>query len=96
MAWRWAVLLTVALVAPVTLPAGGIDRRKPEVLRRRQGEPLLALGNQPLSCAPHQGAPAVGSLEPGVPLEVVRSWREPGGSCWLQVSSTAGKGWLAV
>jgi len=96
MSWRWAVLLTLALVAPVGLPAGGSERRKPEVLRRRQGEPLLALGNQSLSSAPHAGAPALGDLEPGLPLEVVRTWHEPGGPCWLQVSSPAGRGWLVV
>ena len=33
-AWRWGALLAFALFAPVTLPAGGVDRRVPDVRRR--------------------------------------------------------------
>jgi hypothetical protein len=34
---RWSWLLGVALLAPAALPAGGADRRQPEVRRREAG-----------------------------------------------------------
>jgi hypothetical protein len=41
--WRWAALLGFALLAPAALPAGGGDRRLPEVRRRERGaEPLVS------------------------------------------------------
>ncbi|NBX45616.1 MAG: SH3 domain-containing protein, partial [Gammaproteobacteria bacterium] len=36
-AWRWGAVLAFALFAPVALPAGGADRRQPEVRRRTTG-----------------------------------------------------------
>ena len=96
MSWRWTVLLTLALVAPVGLPAGGGERRRSELQRRRQGEPLLALGNQPLSCSPHAQAPALAEPEQGLPLEVLRTWRDGRGCRWLQVNTPVGRGWLAA
>ena len=41
--WRWAALLGFALVAPAGLPAGGAERRSPEVRRRSSTlEPVLS------------------------------------------------------
>jgi hypothetical protein len=96
MSWRWAMLLTLALVSPVTLPAGGPDRRKPEVQRRRQGEPILALASQVLRSAPRSGAPAVATLRRGSPMEVLQVWQPPRGPSWLRVRSGKGRGWLTV
>lgn len=96
MSWRWAMLLTLALVSPVTLPAGGPERRKPDVQRRRQGEPILAQGTLVLRSAPRDGAPAVTSLRGGSPMEVLQVWQPPGGRSWLRVRSGKGRGWLTV
>ncbi|WP_254944472.1 SH3 domain-containing protein [Cyanobium sp. AMD-g] len=100
-AWRWAALLGFALLAPAALPAGGGDRRLPDVRRReRQAEPLLSNGTVGLHCAPRCQAPVLARLETGAPLRVLREWMEPGGRRWLQVeaSTAAGqpsRGWLA-
>ena len=67
-AWRWGALLAFALFAPVTLPAGGVDRRVPDVRRRSAGEPLLSTGSQVLQLAPDQQAPALGRLHADQPL----------------------------
>jgi hypothetical protein len=96
MSWRWAILLTLALVAPVGLPAGGSERRKPELQRRRQGEPLLAMGPLHLRCAPRSGAPSLAILRGGAPLEVLQGWQQPQGPFWLRVRSGKGRGWLVV
>jgi hypothetical protein len=101
--WRWAALLGFALVAPAALPAGGGERRLPEVRRRQSAaDPLLSPGGQLLRAAPRHQAPVIRAAELGMPLRVLRRWRAPGGEDWLQVelagaatSPTAPRrGWL--
>ena len=102
--WRWAALLGFALFAPVTLPAGGADRRLPEVRRRQAGEPLLSAATRTLQAAPECQAPALARLAADEPLRVLRSWRNPAGERWLQVEAAvaptglapARRGWLAA
>ena len=95
-AWRWGAVLAFALFAPVTLPAGGADRRLPEVRRRSAGEPLLSTGTQTLQAAPDQQAPALAELTADQPLRLVRRWRNPSGEQWLQVEAAERRGWMAV
>ena len=102
--WRWAALLGFALIAPVTLPAGGPDRRQPEVRRRQAGEPLISAGSRSLQASPERQAPALASLAGDEPLRVLRSWHSPAGERWLQVEAAsapvgmapARRGWLAA
>ncbi len=98
--WQALALLGFALVAPAALPAGGGDRRLPE-LRRRQSsaEPLLSSTCLSLRCAPEQRAPLLARVEAGAPLRVVHQWLSPQGRRWLRVeaSDLAGRparGWL--
>jgi len=100
-AWRLSALLGFALLTPVGLPAGGADRRLPEV-RRRGGlaEPLLIGDAVRLHCAPRWQAPVLATLEPGATVRVMRQWLAPQGGRWLHVEavSPAGRpsrGWLA-
>lgn len=99
---RLAALLGFAMLAPAALPAGGADRRAPEVRRRESfRDPLLSVGCESLRCAPRQEAPALIALKQGVPLRVVRTWGSARGDRWLQVEAVmaAGepaRGWLSV
>jgi hypothetical protein len=96
--WQTAALLGFALFAPASLPAGAGDRRQPEVRRRQAREPWLSTRPMALHCAPRCQAPVLRSLEPGVPLRVLRSWLAPNGRRWLQVEATTAagpsRGWL--
>lgn len=92
--WRWGALLAFALIGPVGLPAGGADRRLPEVRRRSLGEPLLSTGRLALQAAPQQHAPALVHVAADTPLRVLRSWRGRHGERWLQVEAEARRGWL--
>ena len=89
-------MLAFALFAPVSLPAGGADRRLPDLRRRSAGDPLLSTGRQALQAAPDQQAPALAQIQADQPLRVVRSWRDQGGEQWLQVDAGEQRGWLAV
>ncbi|MEB3202816.1 MAG: SH3 domain-containing protein [Synechococcus sp.] len=95
-AWRWAALLGFALITPVALPAGGADRRSPELRRRTIGEPLLCTGRMALRLSPNQQAPALQQLSADQPLRVVRSWTGGSGQRWLQVQTADRRGWLAA
>lgn len=100
-AWRWAALLGFALVAPVALPAGGAERRAPELRRRFSGEPLLSESRAPLKVAPSRCAPVLACVMQDQPLRVLRRWQGRQGERWLMVE-TAGaatsadrrRGWL--
>jgi hypothetical protein len=101
--WRWVALLGFALIAPVTLPAGGAERRLPEVRRRQAGEPLLPASVRSLQTAPECRAPALAQVAADQPLRVLRSWSDAGGERWLQVEAASGpgltparRGWLAA
>ena len=96
--WRWAALLSFALVAPAALPAGGAERRLPEVRRRQQAaEPLASVASLSLRCAPQRHAPVISRAEMGEPLQVLRQWCNPVGERWLRVEllSSGRRGWLA-
>jgi len=93
--WRWVALLGFALIAPVTLPAGGADRRLPEVRRRQAGEPLLSAGARSLQASPEHQAPALARLSGDEPLRVLRRWQSPAGDHWLQVEAAASPAGLA-
>jgi len=101
-AWRWAALLGFALFAPAALPAGGGDRRQPELRRRQTREPWLATRAQALRCAPERRAPVLLQLAAGEPLRVLRHWRDHQGQAWVQVELQAAelqtavrRGWMA-
>jgi hypothetical protein len=92
-ALRWAALLGFALLAPAALPAGGGDRRVPEVRRRQSAlEPLLSSASLSLRCAPECQAPVLTQVDAGVPLRVLRQWFSPQGRRWLQVEAAAACG----
>ena len=95
--WRWAALLSFALVAPAALPAGGGERRLPEVRRRLQAaEPFAAVNGEALRCAPERQAPTISGVAIGEPIRVMRSWCSSRGERWLRVELLASgrRGWL--
>ena len=91
-AMRWSWLLGVALLAPAALPAGGAERRQPEVRRRDGTGPLISSGHECLQASPSVSAPPLRRLDLGTPLRVLRRWRCANGDEWLQVQVSAGPG----
>jgi len=99
--WRWLLLLLFALVAPVTLPAGGIERRQPELRRRTSLDPWFSHGSLDLKASPNQSAPVLAHVPCGEPLRILRGWTTAAGKNWLYVqrrseamSPKPSKGWV--
>jgi hypothetical protein len=92
---RTLALLGFALVGPAALPAGGAERRVPEVRRRQQWrDPITAPARIALHCAPQRRAPVIHQVYSGQPLRVMRRWWGDDGRCWLQVEASSRRGWL--
>ena len=88
---HWGWLLGVALVAPAALPAGGGERRQPEIRRCDHLGPLLAGKGCVLRASPLAVAPTLRTLAVGTPVRVLRRWQSADGNTWLQVKTSAGK-----
>ena len=97
---RWSWLLAIALLAPAALPAGGADRRVPQVRRRSSGDgPLQTTGACSLRLSPMVVAPHLGRLQGGTPLRLLHRWAGEDGMDWLYVQEMNGslrRGWLRV
>lgn len=95
---RLAALLGFAMLAPAALPAGGADRRVPEVRRREIGDPLISTGRCILHCAPDCKAPTLATLPSDSQFAWLRTWKGHGGQRWLQVmvvtSGQKRRGWV--
>ena len=95
---RWSWLLSVALLAPAALPAGGADRRQPQLKRRSTGDQrLTTLTTSDLFLSPISRAPHLRTLAAGTPLRLLRGWTAEDGQDWLHVQELAGRsrrGWL--
>ena len=87
---RWSWLLGVSLIGPVALPAGGAERRLPQVRRQQSSGPMLSGSNCVLHSSPLVAAPALRRLEIGTPLQLLRRWRSEDGSDWIQVQVATG------
>jgi hypothetical protein len=102
--WRWAALLGFALIGPISLPAGGAERRQPELRRRLSGEPFLAETRADLKASPSCRAPALATVMGDEPLRILRGWQGCRGERWLLVETGAGpapaerrrRGWMLV
>ena len=87
---RWSWLLGVSLFGPVALPAGGAERRLPQVRRQQGRGPLLSGSDCVLQSSPLVAAPALRRLEIGTPLQLLRRWRSDDGLDWIQVKVSSG------
>jgi len=94
-AGRWAWMLSMALLLPIGLPAGGA-RLEPGKSRQRQpGDPLLAAKTTSLRREPLVSAPQVVLLPIGQPLQGLVRWHD-GQDLWLRVTSRQGRGWVRI
>ena len=92
---RWAWMLSMALLLPIGLPAGGARLESSKSRQRQPGDPLLAAQATSLRCEPLANAPQVLSLPTGQPLQGLVRWHD-GKNLWLRVTSCQGRGWVRI
>ncbi len=91
---RWSCLLSLALLAPTNLPAGGLEFHSPLIRRREMDGPFLSIRGLSLFSSPNIAAPRLQSIPVGSPLKVLHSWTNYDGSTWLFIKSCSGAGLL--
>lgn len=94
-AGRWAWMLSMALLLPIGLPAGGARLESGKSRQRQPGDPLLAAQATSLRREPLVGAPQGLPLPIGTPLQGLMRWHD-GQDLWLRVTSCQGRGWVRL
>ena len=83
---RWFWLLIIALIAPITLPAGGAKFISSISIKRSYVlSPVLTYEDCCLRSSPIKLAPSLRFVQPGTPLDILRSWSSASGELWLHV-----------
>ena len=96
---RWSWLLGLALIVPADLPAGGAQRRQPQVRRRNGSGPVHTSAETTLRLSPMVVAPPLRPLAAGTSLRLLRRWTSIDGHDWFQVQALSGepqRGWIRV
>ena len=99
-------LITFALIAPVTLPAGGIQKSLNQDKHLRNTNEIILISNTSLYSSPTVHAKELLVLNVGTTLSVLRNWRVSRGETWVRVKLASNKflddpnkiykGWLKI
>ena len=83
--FHWGCLLSLALVAPIALPAGGASKTKVEFLTRNETDICVAGEKCQLYPFPSFSSESKNKIDLGTNLRIIRLWQNADGSNWLQV-----------
>ena len=99
-------LITFALIAPITLPAGGIQKSLNQDKHLRNTNEIILISNTSLYSSPTVHAKELLVLKVGTNLSVLRNWRVSRGETWVRVKLASNKflddpnkiykGWLKI
>ena len=102
----WSLLLSFALLAPISLPAGGASQVKDEIRRLEGRCKIFAEKNCFLRASPCLNSPCLNFINAGTPIRVLRVWNDSNGSKWMHIhilSTSSGheigsvkRGWVNV
>tara|TARA_Y100001968_G_scaffold23098_1_gene18139 strand:+ start:1158 stop:1496 length:339 start_codon:yes stop_codon:yes gene_type:complete len=82
--WIW--LLGIALVIPITLPAGGAQKSIIEQRETSMMSTLIALKEFNLLAAANDKSSILINVKTGTPFKVMKVWDSPDSGKWLFVS----------
>ena len=85
----WSMLLSFALLGPVSLPAGGASISRIFIRRSEETGTYLAGDFCQLRTSPLTDSPSLKKIPFGTPLRVLRRWNSPNGDQWLQVQTSS-------
>ncbi len=99
-------LIIFALIAPITLPAGGIQKSLNQNNFPNNTKEIILSSNTPLYSFPETYAKELLVLDVGTTLSVLRNWRVSEGETWVRVELASNflfdepnrikKGWIKI
>ena len=84
-------LITFALIAPITLPAGGIQKSLNQDKFPLSKNEIILISNTSLYSYPKIHAKELLVLDVGTTLSILRNWRVSKGETWVRVELASNK-----
>ena len=84
-------LITFALIAPITLPAGGIQKNLNQNKFLNNTKEIILISNTSLYSFPEINAKELCVLDIGTTLSVLRNWKCKEGGIWIRVELASNK-----
>ena len=84
-------LITFALIGPITLPAGGIQKSLTENKFPKNAREIILSSNTSLYTFPETYAKELLVLDMGTTLSVLRNWKVSESEIWLRVELASNK-----
>ena len=84
-------LITFALIAPITLPAGGIQKSLNQNKFSHNTNEIILISNTSLYSCPEIYAKELLVLEVGTNLSVLRNWKVSKTETWIRVELASNK-----
>ena len=84
-------LITFALIAPITLPAGGIQKSLNQDKFSHNTNEIILISSTCLYSSPAIHAKELLVLDVGTTLSVLRNWRVNRGETWVRVELASNK-----
>ena len=84
-------LITLALIAPITLPAGGIQKSLNQNKFLHSTNEIILSSNTSLYSSPQSHAKELLVLDVGTTLSVLRSWKGSKRENWVRVELASNK-----
>ena len=84
-------LITFALIAPITLPAGGIQKSLNQDKFSHNKDEIILISNTSLYSCPEIHAKELLVLDVGTTLSILRNWRVNKSETWVRVELASNK-----
>jgi len=84
-------LITFALIAPITLPAGGIQKSLNQNKLLKNTNEIILSSNTYLYSSPEINAKELSVLDIGTTLSVLRNWKVSESEIWVKVELASNK-----
>ena len=84
-------LITFALIAPITLPAGGIQKSLNQYKLFNNSQEIILSSNTSLYSFPKVNAKELSILEIGTPLLILHNWEVSDSEIWVRVELASNK-----
>jgi len=84
-------LITFALIAPITLPAGGIQKSLNQNKVLKNTNEIILSSNTYLYSSPEINAKELSVLDIGTTLSVLRNWKVSESEIWIRVELASNK-----